>query len=96
MNTGQRPDLVMEVVSENNRRHDLVTKRDEYAEAGIPEYWIVDPQEGTITVYVLRPRRKTYAEHGVFAKGTHATSLVLPGFEVNVTTALEQRPGTAV
>ena len=31
-------DLVMEVVSEKNRRHDLVTKRDEYAQAGIPEY----------------------------------------------------------
>ncbi|MHB1561319.1 MAG: Uma2 family endonuclease, partial [Isosphaeraceae bacterium] len=83
-----RADLVMEVVSANNRRHDLVTKRDEYAQAGILEYWIVDPEEATITVFVLRPRRKTYVEHGRFAKGQRATSQVLPGFEVDVTVAL--------
>lgn len=88
----ERPDLVMEVVSAKNRRHDLVTKRDEYARAGIPEYWIVDPEEATITVFVLRPRRKTYVEHGTFAKGDRATSQVLPGFEVDVKAALEQKP----
>ena len=88
----ERPDLVMEVVSENNRRHDLVTKRDEYARAGIPEYWIVAPEEATITVFVLRPRRKTYVEHGTFARGDRATSQVLPGFEVDVKAALEQKP----
>ena len=36
-------DLVMEVVSGDDRRRDLETKRLEYARAGIPEYWIVDP-----------------------------------------------------
>jgi len=85
-------DLVMEVVSEGNRRHDLVTKRDEYARAGIPEYWIVDPEEETITVFVLRPRRKTYVEHGVFRKGERAASKLLPGFEVDVTETFTQKP----
>jgi Uma2 family endonuclease len=88
----KRPDLVVEIVSLKNRRHDLVTKRDEYAEAGIPEYWIVDPEEETITGLTLRSRQKTYVEHGVFAKGTRATSKLLPGFSVDVTTALTQKP----
>lgn len=35
-------DLVMEVISDDDRRRDLDTKRHEYAEAQIPEYWIVD------------------------------------------------------
>src|SRR5262249_29841247 len=38
-------DLVMEVVSggKKHRKRDLQDKRQEYAEAGIPEYWIIDP-----------------------------------------------------
>jgi Uma2 family endonuclease len=87
-----KADLVMEIVSEHNRRHDLVTKRDEYARAGIPEYWIVDPEEETITIFVLMPRRKTYVEHGVFQKGDRAASKVLPGFSVDVTETFSQQP----
>jgi Uma2 family endonuclease len=87
-----KADLVMEIVSEHNRRHDLVTKRDEYARAGIPEYWIVDPEEETITIFVLKPRRKTYVEHGVFHKGERATSKRLPGFSVDVTETISQKP----
>ena len=63
------PDLVIEVVSPKNRRHDLETKRDEYARAGIPEYWIVDPEEETITVFVLKPRRKTYSRAWHISQG---------------------------
>ena len=36
-------DLVAEVVSPDDPPRDLVVKRADYAEAGIPEYWIVDP-----------------------------------------------------
>src|SRR4051794_36056985 len=46
-------DLVVEVVSEEGRQRDLEIKRAEYAAAGIPEYWIVDPQQNTITVLTL-------------------------------------------
>jgi len=76
------PDLVMEVVSPENRRLDLETKRFEYARAGIPEYWIVDPQEQRITVLALEG--ESYAIHGVFERGTVARSALLAGFEVAV------------
>ena len=36
---------MVEVVSEDDPGRDLVTKRLEYAQAGIPEYWIVDPRK---------------------------------------------------
>jgi len=77
-------DLVMEVVSggAEDRRRDLKKKRREYAQAGIPEYWIVDPREERITV--LRLDGKKYAVHGEYAKGTKAASHLLPGFEADV------------
>jgi Uma2 family endonuclease len=78
-------DLAIEVVSEGekNRERDLVIKREEYAKAGISEYWIVDPQEGIVTVLVLEG--KEYKVHGTFAGGSRATSVLLPGFIVDVT-----------
>jgi Uma2 family endonuclease len=77
-------DLVVEVVSEGeeNRHRDLVTKREEYAKAGISEYWIVDPQDKQITVLVLEGQ--TYREHGLFGSGTTATSVLLSGFSASV------------
>ena len=76
-------DLVMEVVSDDDRRRDLETKRLEYAQAHIPEYWIVDPQQKQITVLTLA--NETYQVHGTFTEGQTATSKLLSGFEVAVT-----------
>jgi Uma2 family endonuclease len=77
-------DLVMEVVSGSpaDRDRDLVRKRRDYALAGIPEYWIIDPQEEVI--FVLRLEGKEYVEHGHFGAGDVATSALLPGFSVAV------------
>jgi Uma2 family endonuclease len=77
-------DLAMEVVSgdADDRLRDLVTKRTEYAQAGIAEYWIVDPEEQRITVLTLDG--DSYREHGVFRPGERATSVLLPGFGVDV------------
>jgi Uma2 family endonuclease len=75
-------DLTLEVMSEDNPDRDLVDKRADYAEACVPEYWIVNPLTETITV--LRLEGIAYVEHGVFARGTTATSALLSGFAVNV------------
>ena len=75
-------DLVVEVVSPDNPDRDLVDKRRDYAEAGIPEYWIVNPLDKTVTVLSLADG--TYREHGVFGPGAHASSALLSGFSVNV------------
>jgi Uma2 family endonuclease len=88
----EKADLVIEVVSEKNRRHDIKEKRMEYALAGIPEYWIIDPEEELITVLVLKSRQKIYAEFGTFRKGELAASKLLRGFTVDVTTTLSQKP----
>jgi Uma2 family endonuclease len=85
-------DLVMEVVSDHDRRRDLEIKRGEYAEAGIPEYWIVDPQQSLVTV--LRLDGAHYAVHGAFSPGAMATSALLAGFEVDVAALFAQRLGS--
>jgi Uma2 family endonuclease len=80
-------DLVVEVVSPDKPERDLVEKRADYAEGGIPEYWIVDPTAETITV--LRLEGEAYVEHGVFGRGAQASSALLPAFSVSVDATLD-------
>ena len=49
-----RPDLVVEVVSPSSRRYDRVKKLRWYAQLGVPEYWIVDPETRTLEQLLLR------------------------------------------
>ena len=80
-------DLVVEIVSPDQPERDLGDKRSDYAEARIPEYWIVDLRTETITV--LRLAGSAYVEHGVFGRGTRASSVVLDGLTVNVDAAFD-------
>lgn len=90
LSSSRRPpdgaDLVMEVVSDGdeNRDRDLVTKRQEYAEAKIPEYWIVDPVAKTITILSLNAEASAYEVHGEFGLDGKVHSKLLPDFTVDV------------
>jgi Uma2 family endonuclease len=75
-------DLVMEVVSPHNPQRDFEDKRDDYAAAGISEYWIIDPEKRKITVLTLKDNH--YIERGAYGVGRRATSALLKGFSVDV------------
>ena len=47
------PDLVVEVLSPATRRKDMSIKLAKYTEAGVREYWLVDPDKKKILVYLL-------------------------------------------
>ena len=89
----QGADLVVEVVSddETDRQRDFKTKRQEYAQAGVAEYWIVDPKTETVTVLTLDGA--AYRLHGEFPPGTTATSVLLPTFAVDVTAVFDAGRG---
>ncbi len=47
------PDLVVEILSPSTRSKDLFLKLYKYKNAGVREYWIVDPENQTVTVHLL-------------------------------------------
>jgi len=63
--------LVVEVLSPNTRRFDLMIKRQLYAEFGIPSYWIVDIAEPAIQILELDDG--DYAERTRLIGGTRVT-----------------------
>jgi Uma2 family endonuclease len=80
-------DLVIEIVSPDDPERDTRIKRADYAEAGIPEYWIVNPDDESITVLTLGD--DSYHEHGVFRRGSAASSVLLRDFAVDVDAVLD-------
>lgn len=48
------PVLAVEILSPNNPKYDLDVKRDRYQRAGVPSYWVVDPQVPRLRVWELR------------------------------------------
>ncbi|MCO5187666.1 MAG: Uma2 family endonuclease [Anaerolineae bacterium] len=86
----EKIDLAIEVVSPDDPARDLEKKRREYAQAGIPEYWIVDPRSDEILVLTLG--EKWYDVHGVFGAGETATSVLLDGFAVAVDDVFAEPP----
>lgn len=54
------PDLIVEVLSEGNKDHDTIMKKDLYERCGVSEYWIIDPMNKEAVGYFLEDGR--YAE----------------------------------
>ena len=48
------PDLVIEILSPSSRRHDRIVKLDLYQRAGVREYWVVNPEDRTVQVMLLK------------------------------------------
>ncbi len=76
------PDLVVEVRSPSTAQRDLTIKRRLYAEHGVKEYWMVDPEARIITVLLLRDG--DFEEVGIYQKGQTLSSPTLEGFTLNL------------
>jgi prevent-host-death family protein len=76
------PTLVIEILSDSTRSKDMITKLDTYRLSGVGEYWIIEPKQESIMIYVFTDheidRVKTYE------KGAVARSVVFDGLSANV------------
>jgi Uma2 family endonuclease len=85
------PDLVIEIASPSTRRRDRVKKRVQYQEAGIPEYWLVDPMKRTVELLALEGGQYREVEN----EGGIATSRVFPQVAIDVAHLFSGKPYVA-
>ena len=74
------PDLAVEIISFRSRRMDYQTKKDDYERFGVAEYWLIDPERGTMDFFTLRNGR--YEPIPVVDDKLH--SEVISGFELDL------------
>jgi Uma2 family endonuclease len=75
------PDFIIEIVSPSTARYDRIVKFNKYLEAGVREYWIVDPEIKAVSAYVLEDGRYTAA---VYDDAGTAPVTVLPGCGIDL------------
>ena len=76
------PDLVIEVLSPSTARQDRGPKLKAYARFGVPECWIVDPDQQAVEVYRLA--QQVYELAQTLRDQESVTSPLLPGFALAV------------
>ena len=76
------PDLIVEILSPSTRSLDLVRKAALYANAGVREYWVADPDALTLTINVLG--EGMYDPIAATTRTAH--SVLLPGLTIDLDT----------
>ncbi len=71
------PDLVIEIASPGTEIYDRLSKAEAYEQAGVREYWLVDPDDKSIEVFVLEGN--TFQLQGTFQGQATIVSKVAPG-----------------
>lgn len=77
------PALIVEILSPSNQSHDLITKLNLYMNAGVKEYWIVNPMLASVTVFTLN-EEKMYDQYDMKTGSGNISSEFLQGFSINL------------
>lgn len=83
------PDLLIEVLSEGNRRYDEVVKRKLYASFEVSEYWIVDPVFETIKIFQFTENKYERIAELHLENDDELTTALLPGFACSLPKVFE-------
>ena len=81
------PDIAVEILSPSTFEHDKHLKFKKYFEAGVREYWIIDPEKETLEVYLLEEEYKiTHA----YNKTENTPVRTLPGCVIDLADVFEE------
>ena len=76
------PDIIVEILSPGNNVVELNNKFDLYESSGVKEYWIVSPQDNSVSLNTLV--NDHYVTSRPLTAGMMLTSSVLPGFSIDL------------
>jgi Uma2 family endonuclease len=76
------PDLIVEIISPNNSKHDIHTKFNLYLEAGVKEYWLIEPNDRMILIYTLK--KGEYIGQKPLVEGENIKSPLFPELNIAV------------
>jgi len=82
------PKMIIEITSPSTVRLDRVLKFNKYEEAGVKEYWVVEPENKIITCFVLQSDGR-YGRPKIFSEGDIIKVATFPDLEIHVNEIFE-------
>jgi Uma2 family endonuclease len=81
------PDMIIEILSPNSAKRDLIIKFNKYQQAGVREYWVVNPDNKIVSVHILENGKYVTSAYS----DTDTVSVhVLDGCEIDLREVLEE------
>ncbi|MGA0558256.1 Uma2 family endonuclease [Larkinella sp. VNQ87] len=77
------PDLVIEVLSKGNTKREMKVKFEAYEEAGVREYWVVQPEYDNVLVYTLNEQGRFIGQHP-YDESDWITPTIFPDLQIDL------------
>ena len=77
------PALIVEILSKSNQSNDLITKMNLYQKFGVKEYWIVNPNIKTISIYILNGEN-LYEQFAIYKNDEEITSYIFKDLNIKL------------
>ncbi len=77
------PDLIIEIISPSSIKKDRIVKFNKYEKAGVKEYWIIEPEEKIVSVFVLQ-NNQTYGRPKLYTDDNKITVAIFPDLIIDL------------
>ncbi|ASN06982.1 Uma2 family endonuclease [Virgibacillus necropolis] len=77
------PDMVIEIISPSTARKDKIEKFNKYEQAGVKEFWIIEPQEKIVSVFTLQ-KNQSYGRPDLFSDEDHIKVSIFEGLIIDL------------
>lgn len=77
------PDMIVEIISPSSIKTDRIIKFNMYEQAGVKEYWIIEPEGKIVSVFVLQENGR-YGRQEVYSEDDQITSYIIPDLTIDL------------
>lgn len=77
------PDMVIEIISPSTARRDKIEKFNKYEQAGVKEFWIIEPQEKIVSVFTIQQNQR-YGRPDLYSDEDQVKVSIFDGLTINL------------
>lgn len=82
------PELIIEIISPSTAKMDKITKFNKFEKAGVKEYWIVEPEQKIVSVFVLQSNNR-YGRPDVLSEDDQIVVSIFPDLAIDLKLVFE-------